>query len=87
MPALYLVANGAIALAMLRGRPLECAIALAVTATGLPFYFWFVAHRADATAAGACWLGTRSGPSRAKPAIGVPACDRPILLPSRAPDG
>jgi APA family basic amino acid/polyamine antiporter len=41
VPALYLVANAAIALAMLRGRPLECLIALAVTATGLPFYFWF----------------------------------------------
>jgi APA family basic amino acid/polyamine antiporter len=41
VPALYLVANGAIALAMLRGRPLECLIALAVAATGLPFYFWF----------------------------------------------
>jgi len=44
VPALYLVANGAIALAMLWGRPLECAAALAVTATALPSY-WFFARR------------------------------------------
>jgi APA family basic amino acid/polyamine antiporter len=37
VPALYLIANVAIALAMLWGRPLECAIALLVTASGLPF--------------------------------------------------
>jgi APA family basic amino acid/polyamine antiporter len=37
VPALYLVANAAIALAMLWGRPLECAVAVLVTATGLPF--------------------------------------------------
>jgi APA family basic amino acid/polyamine antiporter len=41
LPALYLLANGGIALAMLRGRPAECGIALAVTATGLPFFWWF----------------------------------------------
>jgi APA family basic amino acid/polyamine antiporter len=41
VPALYLIANGLIAVAMLRDRPTECAIALAVLATGLPFYFWF----------------------------------------------
>jgi len=46
VPALYLVTNAAIALAMLRGRPLECAIGLAVTATGLPFYAWFAGRRA-----------------------------------------
>jgi len=46
VPALYLVANAGIALAMLYGRPLECAVALAVTATGLPFYLWF-AQRAE----------------------------------------
>jgi APA family basic amino acid/polyamine antiporter len=45
VPALYLLANGAIAAAMLVGRPLECAIALAVTATGLPFYAWFARVR------------------------------------------
>lgn len=41
VPALYLIANGGIALAMLRGRPLECAVGLGVVATGLPFYAWF----------------------------------------------
>jgi APA family basic amino acid/polyamine antiporter len=41
LPALYLIANGLIALAMLRDRPIECAIALGVLATGLPFYLWF----------------------------------------------
>lgn len=45
VPGLYLAANAAIALAMLAGRPLECAIALAVTATGLPFYAWFARLR------------------------------------------
>jgi APA family basic amino acid/polyamine antiporter len=49
VPALYLIANVGIALAMLYGRPVECAIALAVTATGLPFYFWF-ARRSEDTA-------------------------------------
>jgi APA family basic amino acid/polyamine antiporter len=42
VPALYIVTNGLIAWSMLRGSPLECAAALAVTATGLPFYAWFV---------------------------------------------
>jgi APA family basic amino acid/polyamine antiporter len=41
VPALYLIANGAIAAAMLRGRPKECAIAVAVTATAVPFYVLF----------------------------------------------
>lgn len=41
IPALYLVANAAIAGAMLWGRPLECLAALAVTATALPAYEWF----------------------------------------------
>lgn len=41
VPALYFAANAAIAVAMLRGRPLECASALAVTATGLPFLWLF----------------------------------------------
>ncbi|HSQ00427.1 MAG TPA: APC family permease [Candidatus Dormibacteraeota bacterium] len=45
VPALYLIANGAIACTMIAGRPLECAIALAVTATGLPFYSWFARVR------------------------------------------
>ena len=42
VPALYLIANAAIAISMLTGRPKECAIALAVTATGVPFYVYFV---------------------------------------------
>src|SRR5205085_11393845 len=42
VPALYLVANAAIAIAMLVGRPLECAAALAVTATAVPAYAFFV---------------------------------------------
>lgn len=41
LPALYLLANAGIATAMLLGRPLECMLALAVTATAVPFYFWF----------------------------------------------
>jgi APA family basic amino acid/polyamine antiporter len=41
VPGLYLVANAAIALALLRGRPKECAIALVVAASGLPFYALF----------------------------------------------
>jgi basic amino acid/polyamine antiporter, APA family len=44
VPALYLIANAAIAGAMLWGRPKECAIALAVAATGLPFYGLFCAR-------------------------------------------
>jgi len=39
VPALYLIANAAIAVALMWGRPLECAIALAVAATAAPFYF------------------------------------------------
>ncbi len=46
VPALYFLANGFIASAMMRGRPKECAIALAVTATALPFYVWFRRGRA-----------------------------------------
>jgi APA family basic amino acid/polyamine antiporter len=42
LPAAYLVANGLIAWTMLRGRPFECGIALAVAATALPFYALFV---------------------------------------------
>jgi len=58
VPALYLAANAGIASVMLWGRPKECAIALAVAATGVPFYALFarreraqVEHRA-ASAAG-----------------------------------
>jgi len=38
LPALYLVANVGVAIALLLGRPLECAVALLVAATGAPFY-------------------------------------------------
>jgi basic amino acid/polyamine antiporter, APA family len=45
LPALYLIANACIAVAMLWGRPKECAIALAVAATGLPFYAVFARRK------------------------------------------
>jgi APA family basic amino acid/polyamine antiporter len=41
LPALYLVANGAIAIALLVERPGECMAGLAIAATGLPFYWLF----------------------------------------------
>ncbi len=41
VPALFLLANAAIAAAMLWQRPLECGAALAVTATALPAYAFF----------------------------------------------
>jgi APA family basic amino acid/polyamine antiporter len=40
VPALYFIANGAIAVAMIYGRPWECAIALLVAATAIPAYAW-----------------------------------------------
>ncbi len=46
LPALYLLANAAIAGSMLWGRPIECAVALAVAATGLPFYAFFARRAA-----------------------------------------
>jgi APA family basic amino acid/polyamine antiporter len=45
VPALYFAANGAVALALLAGRPLECAISLAMALAGLPFYAIFAARR------------------------------------------
>jgi len=48
VPALYLAANAAIAVAMLRGRPIECAIGLGVLAGDLPFY-WLLARAAVPT--------------------------------------
>ncbi len=44
VPAAYLVANVWIAAVLCLGRPLECAIGLAVAAAGLPFY-WLLARR------------------------------------------
>jgi APA family basic amino acid/polyamine antiporter len=41
IPAFYFLANGAIAAAMLWGRPTESAWSLALVATGLPFYWLF----------------------------------------------
>ena len=41
VPAFYLLTNGAVAAALLWGRPRECAIALAVIASGLPFLHLF----------------------------------------------
>jgi APA family basic amino acid/polyamine antiporter len=51
VPALYILANAGIAVAMLLGRPRECAVALAVAATGLPFFFWFSGAGRDRVAA------------------------------------
>ena len=45
VPALYLAANAGIAASMLWGRPAECGIALAIAATGLPFYAAFAWRR------------------------------------------
>lgn len=50
VPAFYLVANAGIAAAMLWGRPLECAVALLVTASGLPFRGAFSRRRRSARA-------------------------------------
>ena len=41
IPGLYLLANAAIAVAMLIGRPRECLISLALLCCGLPFYWLF----------------------------------------------
>jgi APA family basic amino acid/polyamine antiporter len=46
VPALYVLASAGIALAMLAGRPLECAVGLACLAAGLPFYALFRRPRA-----------------------------------------
>jgi APA family basic amino acid/polyamine antiporter len=45
VPALYLAANAAVALALLRGQPRECALGLALLAAGLPFYGLFARRR------------------------------------------
>jgi len=40
VPAVYFVANGAIALAMIIGRPAECAAAMLIAATAVPAYLF-----------------------------------------------
>ena len=45
LPGLYLVANGAIAGAMLVGTPFEALLGLGMLASGLPFYALFVRRR------------------------------------------
>lgn len=44
VPALYLAANAAVAVALLAGHPRECAISLAMALAGLPFYALFAAR-------------------------------------------
>ena len=52
VPGAYLCANAAIAAAMLVGSPFECAVSLALLATGLPFYRRFArARRAEGAGA------------------------------------
>ncbi len=41
VPGLYLLANAAVAATLLWGRPVECALGLALAAAGLPFYLVF----------------------------------------------
>jgi APA family basic amino acid/polyamine antiporter len=45
VPGLYLLANLAIALAMLIGSPFECMIGLAIMLAGIPFYLFFLRIR------------------------------------------
>ncbi len=45
VPGLYLLANGAIGVAMLIGSPFECAVSTALLAAGLPFYRAFARSR------------------------------------------
>jgi APA family basic amino acid/polyamine antiporter len=45
VPGLYLLANLAIALAMLIGSPFECMIGLAIMLAGIPFYLLFLRIR------------------------------------------
>jgi len=52
VPALYLAANAGIALAMLRGRPLECLAALGVTLGALPFWILFGRRQRTGAAVG-----------------------------------
>lgn len=47
VPALYVAANAAVAVAMLRGQPRETLACLLVIASALPFYFAFARARSD----------------------------------------
>jgi len=47
IPALYFVANAGIAVALLAGRPFECAVGLALLATGIPFYRHFIGRGSE----------------------------------------
>jgi APA family basic amino acid/polyamine antiporter len=49
VPTLYVLASTAIALAMLAGSPVECAVGLACLAAGLPFYALFSRRRAGSS--------------------------------------
>jgi len=46
LPGLYFVANAAIAVTLLRDSWIDCAIGLAITAAGLPFYWYFTRRTA-----------------------------------------
>ena len=46
VPALYFLGSAGVAAALLWGRPLEAGVGLAMTAAGLPFYWWFSRSRA-----------------------------------------
>ncbi len=46
VPALYLLANAGVAVAMLVGRPFECAIGLGVLLAGWPIYWWLGREKA-----------------------------------------
>jgi APA family basic amino acid/polyamine antiporter len=72
VPALYLLANGGIATAMLLGRPFECAAALAVGATAIPFYFALRRH-GGATGAGG---GVVGGASASRSTTRLPRASR-----------
>jgi len=49
LPAFYFVANGAIAVALMRDRPLDCLAGLAIAAAGLPFYAVFARRNTPGT--------------------------------------
>jgi APA family basic amino acid/polyamine antiporter len=51
VPALYIAANLAIAAVMMTARPFECAVALVVAASGVPFYLAFRGQAARQAAA------------------------------------